>query len=182
MRPLFSRKLFPSQQEDETILLVVHEHWFRLFLKFLLWLFFALALVAFNHYGNINAPGLFTGSAGLVTLLFSQVYELFLALSLFIIFILYYLNIQVITNIRVVEITQEGLFSHTISELHIDKIEDATSETVGVFGTLFNYGNVYVQTAGTKERFQFTNVPRPAQIEKLVLDLYERNSNFVKGS
>ncbi len=90
------------------------------------------------------------------------------------------MNIEIITDIRVVEVDQIGLFNHTISELHIDKIEDATSETVGVFGTIFNYGNVYVQTAGTTERFEFHHVPNPAAIEKLVLDLYEKNSNFAK--
>lgn len=87
---------------------------------------------------------------------------------------------QVITNIRIVDVTQTGLFSHVVSELHIDKIEDVTSKTEGVFGTLFNYGDVYVQTAGTVERFEFLDVPNPAGIEKLILDLYETNSNFAK--
>lgn len=173
-----ARKLFPSQQEDEKVLLVVREHWVRLVFKILIWLFFVAALMAFNNFAKTNLPGLFEGRSAQVVLLFTQVYYLFLALSLFVIFLLYYLGIQVITNIRIVDITQEGLFSHTISELHIDKIEDATSQTNGIFGTLFNYGNVFVQTAGTVERFEFTNVPNPAQIEKLVLDLYEKNSNF----
>ncbi|MCX6797315.1 MAG: hypothetical protein NTX98_02445 [Candidatus Doudnabacteria bacterium] len=33
---------------------------------------------------------------------------------------------------------------------------------------------VFVQTAGTVERFEFDNVSNPAAIEKLVLDLYEQ--------
>jgi hypothetical protein len=80
----------------------------------------------------------------------------------------------------VVDIDQVGLFSHVVSELHIDKIEDVTSETEGIFGTIFNYGQVFVQTAATIERFEFDNVPNPAGIEKLILDLYEQNSNFAK--
>jgi hypothetical protein len=127
-------------------------------------------------------PNLFLGTFGQTTLIFTQVYTLFLVLSLFLIFVFYYLSIQVITSIRVVDITQEGLFSHTVSELHIDKIEDATSQVNGVFGTIFNYGDVYVQTAGAAERFVFDNVPNPATIEKLVLDLYEKNSNFAKDA
>jgi hypothetical protein len=105
-----------------------------------------------------------------------------LVMSLFLIITIYYLNIQIITNLRVVDVSQEGLFSHTISELHIDKIEDATSQTNGVLGTIFNYGDVFVQTAGTVERFDFHNVPDPAAIEKIVLDLYEKNSNFAKDA
>jgi ABC-type multidrug transport system fused ATPase/permease subunit len=169
-----SRRIFPSQQEGEDIYMVVREHWVHLMLKMLVWLFFAAAMILFNRYAHQYLPQLFEGRFGQVTNLFTQVYTLFLTLSLFLIWIFYYLNIQVITNIRIVDITQEGLFSHTVSELHIDKIEDVTSQTNGVFGTIFNFGHVFVQTAGTVERFEFQDVPNPAGIEKLILDLYEK--------
>jgi hypothetical protein len=172
--------LFPSQQENEQIHLVVREHPIRLVLKLIMWLFFVAALVFFKAYAPATLPGLFEGDIGTVTLLFTQVYTVFLILALFIIWIIYYLNIQVITNLRVVDIDQVGLFSHVISELHIDKIEDVTSETNGILGTIFDYGMVHVQTAGTKERFEFNNVPHPALIEKVILDLYEKNSNFAQ--
>lgn len=168
--------------EEETIYLVVREHWFHFFLKLLVWVFFAAALVLFNRYVPTIVPLMFTDAAGQVTHLFTQVYTLFLTLSLFLIFVFYYLNIQVITNIRIVDVSQVGLFSHVVSELHIDKIEDVTSQTNGFFGTIFNYGNVYVQTAGTVERFEFLSVPNPASIEKIILDLYEKNSNFAKDA
>ncbi|MBI5530780.1 MAG: PH domain-containing protein [Candidatus Doudnabacteria bacterium] len=174
------KKLFPSQLESETVYLVVREHWVSLVLKTLVWVFFAAALVLFNRFAATYLPGILEGVWGTVTGLFVQVYTLFLALALFLIFVFYYLNVQIITNIRIVDITQTGLFSHTISELHIDKMEDATSNTNGIFGTIFNYGDVYIQTAGTVERFEFQNVPDPAGIEKLILDLYEKNSNFAK--
>jgi hypothetical protein len=170
-------KLFPSQQEDETIYLVVREHWAHLALKVLVWVFFAAVLVLFNIFSQSALPILGQG-----TLLVTQIYTMLLVLSLFLIFVFYYLNIQIITSIRVVDVTQEGLFNHVISELHIDKIEDATSQTVGILGTIFNYGNVFVQTAGTAERFEFHNVPNPAGIEKMVLDLYEKNSNVAKSA
>lgn len=169
-----SKKLFPSQQADETIYLVVREHWVYLTLKILVWVFFAAALILFNRLGHNYLPNLYEGSFGPITLLFTQVYTLFLTLALFVIFVIYYLNIQIITNLRIVDIDQIGLFSHTVSELHIDKIEDVTSQTNGVLGTIFDYGDVYVQTAGTVDRFEFCNVPNPAGIEKIILDLYEQ--------
>ncbi len=166
--------------DNEEIYLVVHEHWFHLFLKILVWVFFAVALVLFNRFAHASLPALFLGTWGQITLLFTQIYTLFLVLALFIIFVIYYLNIGVITGIRVVDVVQEGLFSHNISELHIDKIEDVTSKTDGLFGTIFNYGDVIIQTAGAVEHFVFDNVPNPAGIEKLLLDLYEKKSNFAK--
>ena len=166
-------KLFPNQKDDETISLVVREHWFHLFLKILVWVFFAAALVLFNRFAQAYVPTILEGTQGKVTLLFTQVYTLFLVLSLFLIFNFYYLSLQIITNVRIVEISQEGLFSHTISELNVDKIEDVTSQVNGIFGTIFNYGDVIIQTAGKEEHFIFERVPNPSQIEKVVLDLYE---------
>lgn len=169
------RRLFPSQQEEEKVFLVIREHWFHLFLKIAVWLMFAAALLTFNKYTPEYLPALIEGTMGAVTQLFTQVYTLFLTLSIFVIWLSYYLNMQIITDRRIVDIDQAGLFSHTVSELHIENIEDVTSETKGLFGTLFNYGMVYVQTAASVERFEFDNVPNPAAIEKLILDLYEKN-------
>jgi Bacterial PH domain len=177
-----NHKLFPSQQENETIFLVVREHWVHLLLKVIVWAFFAAVLVVFNRFSQTTVPGLTQGVLGQGTLLVTQIYTMLLVLSLFLIFVFYYLNIQIITSIRVVDVTQEGLFDHLVSELHIDKIEDATSQVTGILGTMFNYGSVFVQTAGATERFEFHNVPNPAAIEKMILDLYEKNSNFAKDA
>lgn len=176
------RKLFPSQEENEAILLVLREHWLHLLLKILVVAFFTALLLIFNRYAAANLPGLFLGTAGQALALLEEIYSLLILLTLFLITVFYYLNIGIITNIRVVDVSQEGVFSHTISELHIDKIEDATSKSDGFFGTLFNYGNVYVQTAGSLERFVFHNVPNPGRVEKTILDLYEKNSNFAKDT
>ena len=69
---------------------------------------------------------------------------------------------------------QPSLLNHVTTEIHLAQIEDVTAEIKGFFGNLFNYGTVYVQTAGTKQRFEFENVPDPNRIVKLLLDLYER--------
>lgn len=168
------RKLFPSQLDDEKIYIVVRQHWVVLLKKLVVWFIFAAAIVLFRRYGMAWLPGLFAGDIGAATQLFMQVYTLFLALALFLIWLIYYLNAQIITDRRIVDIDQVGLFHHEVSELHIENIEDVTSEVSGVLGTVFNYGDVYVQTAGTIERFEFSDVPNPGSINKLILDLYEQ--------
>src|SRR4051812_37474676 len=130
-------KLFPSQLDNEQIYLVVREHWVNLFLKILLWLLFVVVLALFKMYTPQYMPFLQEGDAQRITSLFVTVYDIFLLVSLFMIWLLYYLNIQIITDLRIVDISQEGLFSHTVSELHIDKIEDVSSKTEGVLGTVF---------------------------------------------
>jgi hypothetical protein len=168
------RRLFPSQQLNETIHLVVREHWIFLVFRSLVVVFLFILLIAFQTYGPTVIPALFQDTAGQVVTLASQVYTLGLVMTLFLIWVFYYLNIQIITNLRIVDIDQHGLFSRRISELHIDKIEDVTSESNGPVATVFQYGNVFVQTAGTVDRFEFDRVPAPEQIEKIILDLYEK--------
>jgi hypothetical protein len=135
-------------------------------------LFFGL--LAFQAYVPDLAPGLFVDTPGKIVQLLSQVYVLTLIVAAFLVWVLYYLNIQIVTNIRIVDIDQYSLFHRTISELHINQIEDVTSETKGVIATIFQFGYVFVQTAGTRERFEFDRVARPEEIEKLILELYEK--------
>lgn len=168
------RYLFPGQQPDEKIFMVVREHWVHFAQKLGLWFIFVIAFFLFRRYVPAMLPQLFEGTMGQITSLFEQVYGVFLITALFIIWIMYYLNIQIITNLRIVDIDQVGLFHHEMSELHIDKIEDVTSQVQGVIGTIFDYGDVYVQTAAAIDKFEFTNVPHPARLEKLILDLYEQ--------
>ncbi len=169
-----SSKAFPGQFPNERVYIAIREHWVRLVLRLLLWLFLLTPLVLFKIFGPTYAPVLFIGEAAKITMLFELLYELLLVLVLFILWILYYLNLHVITDMRVVDIDQIGLLRHVLSELNIDKVEDVTSDTAGFLGNIFNYGNVYIQTAGTLERFKFGNVPNPSDIVKLILDLYEK--------
>lgn len=168
--------LFPGQQSNERIYIVVRQHWIYLVQKLGFWLIFVIAFLLYKRYVPEMIPQLFTGEWGQVTRLFEQVYGLFLLLVVFLIWVFYYLNMQVITNLRIVDMDQRGLFHHEVSELHIDKIEDVTTKIRGFFGTLFDYGYVYVQTAAAVDQFEFENVPHPARIEKLILDLYEQRS------
>ena len=173
-------RLFPSQQENEKIYLVVREHWFFLLIRYGVIAFLFAVLMTFQSYGPNFIPVLFQGTAGKIVSLFSQIYVIALIMGIFLVWVIYYLNIQIITNLRVVDIDQHGLFVRRISELHIDKIEDATSEIKGVFANLFQYGNVYVQTAGTIERFEFYRIPSPDQVERLILDLYEKRPHTLE--
>jgi hypothetical protein len=175
------QKLFPSQQPDEKIVLIVREHWFRLFVKIFViallsllpWLFQALLINS-----NILEQ---SETATLIAAAVINVYYLGLLISLFIVFVLYYLNVHIVSEERVVDIDQVGLLSREVSELNIETIEDVSSHTVGVFGNLLNYGTVFVQTAGGTERFEFHNVPDPTKISGIILDLYEKHGKKVQA-
>jgi hypothetical protein len=94
---------------------------------------------------------------------------------------MYYLNVQIVTNERIVDIDQSGLLRHETSELHMQKIEDVTTEIVGPMANFFNYGNIYVQTAGERNKFSFESVANPHGLAKAILELYERASRPSPG-
>jgi hypothetical protein len=169
------QKLFPSQQPDEKIILIVREHWFRLFVKIFVVALMSLLPWVFQML-LVNSTILDRSeTASLIAAAVINIYYLGLLIALFIIFVLYYLNVHIVSEQRVVDIDQASLLSHEVSELNIETIEDVSSHTVGVFGNLLDYGTVYVQTAGGTERFEFHNVPNPAEIASTILDLYEKH-------
>lgn len=173
--------LFPGQQPQEKICLVTRRHWFVLGKEIGVWLVFASLLPLFDTYILGVFPVLQEPPAREIVNLFKTVYLMFLTAALFSIWILYYLNFQIVTNERVVDVTQKNLLHHTTSELHLGRIQDVTAEIRGIFGNMLNYGNVYVQTAGEATRFEFDSVPNPHAVAKLILDLYEKLPPEEKG-
>lgn len=166
--------VFPGQQENEEIYMETRQHWMVFLVKFFVWLLFAAILVFADWAIGQYAPILKNYPYADYINLFKSVYLMLLILGLLMLWVMYYLNVQIITNRRVVDITQTSLLHHTISELHLNNIEDVTAEVKGIFGTFLDYGNVYVQTAGETERFVFDRIPNPTRVTKIILDLYEQ--------
>lgn len=76
--------------------------------------------------------------------------------------ILYWLfNVGLITNKRVIDVDYSLIVYKEVTEASIEDITDATAQTAGFLGTLFNYGNVHVQTPGMHQNMEFLNIPEP---------------------
>jgi hypothetical protein len=50
-----------------------------------------------------------------------------------------------------------------------------TSEVKGALPTVFRYGDVFVQTAAEKERFDFREVPEPDAVRDMIIKLVEES-------
>lgn len=86
-------------------------------------------------------------------------------------FVDYYLDITIVTNDRILDIEQKGIFGRQISELDLSRIQDVNSEIKGIFPTIFNYGLVEVQTAGDEAQFEFHDTPSPNHVRQRVIEL-----------
>ena len=76
----------------------------------------------------------------------------------------WYFNVNIISDKRVVDIDLHDLIYREVSDAQLEKIEDVTHSMGGLIGIVFNFGDVYIQTAGTKPQIEFLKVSHPAQI------------------
>jgi len=81
----------------------------------------------------------------------------------------YFLNVWVLTNQRIVDIKQRGYFSRSVSSLFLSRVQDVTTNVVGVLPSLLNIGDIKVQTAAEDIEFIMHGIPRPEQMRDIIL-------------
>ncbi len=77
----------------------------------------------------------------------------------------------VLTDRRVVDVEQRGLFDRVVSETPYTRIDDVSYHVKGFWSTLFRFGDVHIHVAGTAADIAVSRVPHPARIHDLVNDL-----------
>ncbi|MEK7102854.1 MAG: PH domain-containing protein [Patescibacteria group bacterium] len=161
---------------DEYVIVELRRHPLVVFFDLLLFGFLMLIpliIYAFIYLGNIAISDYPVVMAFVV--LATSIYYLYIWLFTLHSLMDYVLDIWVITNERIIDMEQKGLFSMSLSEQEIHRIQDMTAEVNGILPTLFNYGNVYIQTAGEKERFIFKQVRNPKGVVQILSHLLEES-------
>jgi len=147
----------------------------------ILLLFLVLLAVPAIVYLMINAlfPTLFGGPIIFpLSVMLASAYCLGICLFFYSQFVDFYLDVWIVTNDRIVDIEQFGLFSRTISELDLFHIQDVTTDVHGFFATIFRYGNVSVKTASSNVDIVFRNVPNPNKIREHLVILSHEDRRF----
>jgi len=182
-RLMLKDKLFPNQKADEKVLLLLRRHWtvaLALIIKYSLLLLAPMLLVAIEE---LFTPGLMARlDQGIfshpLTIMVLSLYYLFVWIFFFHAWIDYYLDVWIVTNERVVNIEQKGLFSRSVSEIKLFRVQDVKAEVHGMIPTIFHYGEVTIQTAGSEIFAIFKEVPNPYEISRQVSKLVERNKKL----
>ncbi len=175
---------FPNMLPGERVVLMLHRHGFvavRIaLLYFLLALVPVAAWVLLGARTDVLADGSSAGFALAVMLL--GAYALVWALLFFVSWLNYYLDIWIVTNERIINITQARLFHRVVSEQKLYRVQDVTWQIEGVLGNLFKFGNVTIQTAGEQGKFTFEHIPDPEGVAKAVMHLLEQIENQMGAS
>lgn len=165
-----------SMNPGEEVIFESHRHWVNVLPFFvstalvIIIGFFAIGYVGANP---VAAERLFPGlSIGIVTPVVALL-DIIAMIVLFFAYTVYRQNKIVLTNVHFIQITQTGLFGRTLSKLSLDELQDVRGSRKGVIGTILNYGEILIETAGNEENFFFRPAPDPLNIAELINDTHE---------
>lgn len=162
---------FPGQEKNEPVFIFVRPYWIAFLPTAFVFLFvFILSLIfQFSLANNLLVELRDASIAN--ALLFLGLFQLLTVIVFFVAVFDFYFDIVIVTDRRMVDIDQEQLFFRRISELALEDVQDASSQVAGLFPTIFGYGTVEVQTAGTQTNFKVANIRHPNEIRTILLDL-----------
>lgn len=168
-RFLHAFSLYPSvrvesQSDEEKIVLLLRAHPITQIFWIINAFIFSILLIGLV----IFMPGII----GIKETLFLAIFGIaFIFSYIWFNFLSWFFNVGVITTERVVDIDFHSIIYKEISEARLNKIEDVTSKGAGYFGSLFNFGNLFIQTAGTEVNIEFMNVPDPSGASHVINEL-----------
>jgi len=117
------------------------------------------------------------------TYLFIFIYLIYLAILWVILFIKwtdYYLDIWVLTDKKLIDVEQKGLFSREISSMRLDKIQDVKMDVTGILNTILGIGTISIQTAGSDKEFIIRNAKNPKKVKELILSAHGKQIEEIK--
>ncbi|HLL60390.1 MAG TPA: hypothetical protein VK338_01615 [Candidatus Nitrosocosmicus sp.] len=155
---------FETQAVDEIIILMVRAHpitllpWIlvAIFL-FILPLIFNLFLASFLSINQLIFVNLFW-----YTGLFSYV---------FLNTVSWLFNVGIVTNRRIVDVDFHNIIYKEVTSSTLPKVEDITVKTGGFIRSIFDFGTLFIQTAGTHVNIEFKDIPHPSEASHIINNL-----------
>ncbi len=91
----------------------------------------------------------------------------------------FYLDVWIITTLRIFTIDQKVLFSREISSFTLDKIHDLTIDVSGIIATFLKFGRLSIETAAEKKVFLFKTAKDPENIKRIINDAQNDYQSFI---
>jgi uncharacterized membrane protein YdbT with pleckstrin-like domain len=166
---------FPGRRSDEKVYLFFRRHPLSFFGFSLIGLVMVVLPIVVLYFvidgGVLVLDGEFDTKI-MIALMSS--YLLFVLGMMVVAWMNFYLDVYIVTDKRLIDIHQVGLFSRSLSGVDLVDVEDVKADVNGILATYFNFGNVYVQTAGELQNVEFTDVPEPYKLARKVMDYHEQ--------
>ncbi|MEI6627053.1 MAG: PH domain-containing protein [bacterium] len=173
----------PNRLQGEEVIMHINRHWFIFFKYFAMVALMTIIPIAIHIALELVSPESLANPIffGIYASIGSVYYMIVLVFALTT-WMDNYLDVWTVTNMKIINREQKGLFNRVVSQVDLAKIQDVTVEQKGFFVTILNYGNVYIQSAGEEERFSFEQVPNPAYIAKIIQKLVEQQHHHEQST
>lgn len=167
---------FETREEEEQIILFLRKH----FITNIPWIF--ISFVMFLAPAIVMTTGILNTVPANFRFIFIMIWYLVSVAYTLESFLTWFFNVYIITDERIVDVDFYNLTYKEVSDANLDKIEDVTYKMGGVIRTLFNYGDVLIQTAAEITNFEFLAVPYPDKVVKVLQDLrMEEQQEVIEG-
>lgn len=169
---------FESQQDDEEILILGRRH----FVTNLGWMsVICFAFFVPFFWGEFPFIQALDGNTLISLTMLYYMLLLFFGIQNF---LMWFYNVYIVTNERLVDIDFFGLLSKTVNVAQLGHIEDVNYTQKGILASFFNFGDVVVQTAseqktpdssGELSAFTFEAVGLPDKVAAMISQLTEES-------
>lgn len=163
---------FESQEDQEKIVLLLRMHPITNLPWILAGLLMLIAPIFLFPFFSFLNP--FPDMPNSYSFVFTMLWYVLTFSLVFVNYMHWYFNVYLVTNERVVDVDFNNLVHRQLSSTRVSKIQDVTYKVNGVIRSIFDYGDVFIQTAGTEENFDFAAVPQPQLVVKKISELVEK--------
>lgn len=157
---------FKDQEDNEQILLFIRRH----FITNVFWIIFGIFLFCIPIFLLIFNLS-FSAIPPQYQILILAFYYLIVFNYFFVNFITWFYNISLVTDQRIVDVDYSDLVYKNVASTKIDLVQDVDYTQTGVLRSVFNYGDVFLQTASEKANFDFLAIPNPESVSSTVENL-----------
>jgi len=156
---------FEDQRKDEEIILMQHQHpWVLAKMGLIIVVLAALVFLSFLIWHTSTISIIFLIAAILIV-------AVYLIIRMFI----YKNSVFILTNYRVININQDGLFRRKVQETELENIYNLQYEINGPIKSLMNFGNIELTTQGDETNLiRISNIENPHFIYEKISDAKRR--------
>lgn len=160
---------FDLQHKDELVLLMIRQHpivnvpWIFITILLLLAPIVFLPFVPILNF--FPAKFHFVAYIGWYLMVFGYALEQFLV---------WFFNIYILTDERVIDMDFYNLLFKRVSEAKIERIEDITTVNSGLLQSIVDFGDVQIQTSAEIPEIEFEKIPHPDRVQKLLSELIDQ--------
>lgn len=167
---------FENQEKEEKLLLLLRRH----FVTNISWILISIALFIIPFFYNLFPLFDFLPKQYLPIILIG--WYLLIVAFIFENFLLWFYNIYIVTDERIIDVDFYNILYKEISDAKIDKIQDISYNQNGFIQAIFNYGDILIQTAAEKTQFVFEKIPHPDKVVGIInLLIAEEEQEVIDG-